>query len=76
MYILEHTFITLEYTFIYTLTTWKLELVPIPTSVTVFNVTRILTEQNATKLIHRWQYAIEKFDGDLFSRISKDNPPN
>uniref|UniRef100_A0A6N2K770 FAD-binding PCMH-type domain-containing protein n=1 Tax=Salix viminalis TaxID=40686 RepID=A0A6N2K770_SALVM len=48
---------------------WKLELVPVPASVTVFNVTRILTEQDATKLIHRWQYAIEKFDEDLFSRI-------
>jgi len=48
---------------------WKLELVPVPASVTVFNVTRILTEQDATKLVHRWQYAIEKFDDDLFSRI-------
>ena len=48
---------------------WKLELVPVPASVTVFNVTRILTEQDATKLIHRWQYAIRKFDDDLFSRI-------
>jgi FAD/FMN-containing dehydrogenase len=48
---------------------WKLELVPVPAIVTVFNVTRILTEQDATKLVHRWQYAIEKFDDDLFSRI-------
>eukprot|EP00258_Populus_trichocarpa_P000696 XP_002299020.3 berberine bridge enzyme-like 18 [Populus trichocarpa] len=48
---------------------WKLELVPIPASVTVFNVTRILMKEDATKLIHQWQYAIEKFDEDLFSRI-------
>ncbi|KAJ6967111.1 hypothetical protein NC652_004615 [Populus alba x Populus x berolinensis] len=48
---------------------WKLELVPIPASVTVFNVTRILMKEDATKLIHQWQYAIEKFEEDLFSRI-------
>ncbi|KAJ6967114.1 tetrahydrocannabinolic acid synthase-like [Populus alba x Populus x berolinensis] len=47
---------------------WKLELVTVPPTVTVFNVTRTL-EQNATKLVHQWQSAIRKFDEDLFSRI-------
>ncbi|KAL9403176.1 hypothetical protein Peur_000148 [Populus x canadensis] len=47
---------------------WKLELVTVPPTVTVFNVTRSL-EQNATKLVHQWQSAIGKFDEDLFSRI-------
>jgi len=47
---------------------WKLELVTVPPTVTVFNVTRTL-EQNATKLVHQWQSAIGKFDEDLFSRI-------
>jgi FAD/FMN-containing dehydrogenase len=32
---------------------WKLELVTVPPTVTVFNVTRTL-EQNATKLVHQW----------------------
>ncbi|KAG5255409.1 berberine bridge enzyme [Salix suchowensis] len=47
---------------------WKLELVTVPATVTVFNVSRTL-EQNATKLVHQWQSAIRKFDEDLFSRI-------
>ncbi|KAJ7015312.1 hypothetical protein NC653_004580 [Populus alba x Populus x berolinensis] len=47
---------------------WKLELVTVPPTVTVFNVTRTL-EQNATKLVHQWQSAIGKFDEDLFDRL-------
>ncbi|GFY88837.1 FAD-binding Berberine family protein [Actinidia rufa] len=35
---------------------WHIKLVPVPKIVTVFTVNRTL-EQNATKLVHRWQYA-------------------
>ncbi|KAJ4847313.1 hypothetical protein Tsubulata_031491 [Turnera subulata] len=48
---------------------WKLSLVQVPASVTAFNVTRTSLEHNVTKLVHRWQYAVSKFDKELFSRI-------
>ncbi|KAJ4837902.1 hypothetical protein Tsubulata_006561 [Turnera subulata] len=48
---------------------WKLSLVQVPPTVSVFNVTRTSLEQNVTKLVHRWQYAVSKFHEDLFSRI-------
>ncbi|KAJ4837904.1 hypothetical protein Tsubulata_006564 [Turnera subulata] len=48
---------------------WKLSLVKVPATVSVFNVTRTSLEQNLTKLVHRWQYAVSKFHEDLFSRI-------
>ncbi|XP_057958697.1 tetrahydroberberine oxidase-like [Malania oleifera] len=44
---------------------WKIELVQVPPTVTVFNVTRD-TSQNAINLIYRWQYVAEKIDRDLF----------
>ncbi|XP_057969441.1 tetrahydroberberine oxidase-like [Malania oleifera] len=44
---------------------WKIELVQVPRTVTVFNVTRD-TSQNAINLVHRWQYVADKIDGDLF----------
>ncbi|KAJ4837903.1 hypothetical protein Tsubulata_006563 [Turnera subulata] len=47
---------------------WKLSSVQVPATVTVFNVTRTSLEQNETKPVHRWQYAVSKFDEDLFSR--------
>ncbi|POO01108.1 Xanthine dehydrogenase C subunit [Trema orientale] len=47
---------------------WKIRLVPVPSTVTVFTVNRNLT-QNATKLVHRWQYVAEKFEEDLFVRL-------
>lgn len=47
---------------------WKINLVPVPPKVTVFNIPRTL-EQNATKLIHRWQQIAHKFHEDLFIRI-------
>ncbi|KAL4627887.1 hypothetical protein ACB092_05G198700 [Castanea dentata] len=46
---------------------WKIQLVPVPSNVTVFTVNKNL-EQNATKILHRWQYVAEKFDTDLFIR--------
>ncbi|XP_059439491.1 tetrahydroberberine oxidase-like [Corylus avellana] len=44
---------------------WKIKLVPVPSTVTVFTVNRNL-EQNATKLVHRWQYVAAKLHEDLF----------
>ena len=43
---------------------WKIQLVPVPSIVTVFNISRTL-EQNATMLLHRWQYIADKIDNDL-----------
>ena len=43
---------------------WKIKLVPVPSIVTVFRVPRTL-EQNATMLVHRWQYIADKIDKDL-----------
>ncbi|XP_015867735.3 monolignol oxidoreductase AtBBE-like 13 [Ziziphus jujuba] len=47
---------------------WKINLVPVPETVTVFTVTKTL-EQGATKLLHRWQQVVDKLDEDLFIRV-------
>ncbi|KAL2494162.1 FAD-binding Berberine family protein [Forsythia ovata] len=47
---------------------FKIELIVIPQTVTVFNVTRTL-EQNATQLVHRWQYIADKIDENLLLRL-------
>ncbi|KAL0442401.1 UNVERIFIED_CONTAM: Berberine bridge enzyme-like 13 [Sesamum latifolium] len=47
---------------------WKVQLVDVPERVTVFTIHKTL-EQNATQLIHRWQYIAHRFDPDLFIRI-------
>jgi hypothetical protein len=47
---------------------WKIKLVDVPSTVTVFTVNRNL-EQNATKLVHRWQYVAAKLHEDLFIRV-------
>ncbi|XP_015878343.3 monolignol oxidoreductase AtBBE-like 13 [Ziziphus jujuba] len=47
---------------------WKIKLVPVPETVTVFTVTKTL-EQGATKLLHRWQQVVDKLDEDLFIRV-------
>ncbi|XP_051128291.1 tetrahydroberberine oxidase-like [Andrographis paniculata] len=47
---------------------WKVQLVDVPQTVTVFTVARTL-EENATQLIHRWQDIAHRFDRDLFIRI-------
>ncbi|MQL92591.1 hypothetical protein Taro_025212 [Colocasia esculenta] len=46
---------------------FKLKLVSVPPKVTVFSVSKTLS-QNATALLHRWQYVAEKFDDNLFVR--------
>lgn len=45
-------------------TAWKVNLVEVPSTVTVFAVPKVLKE-NATKLIHRWQYVANKLPEDI-----------
>jgi len=47
---------------------WKIKLVQVPSTVTVFTVPRTL-EQNATKLIHKWQYLASKLDENIAINI-------
>ena len=47
---------------------WKVRLVPVPSTVTVFTVPRTL-EQGATELLYRWQQVAYKLDEDLFIRV-------
>ncbi|XP_050370394.1 berberine bridge enzyme-like 15 [Argentina anserina] len=48
---------------------WKIKLVPVPSTVTVFSVVKTL-EQGATKLLHRYQQvAATELDEDLFIRV-------
>ncbi|KAI3814467.1 hypothetical protein L1987_14107 [Smallanthus sonchifolius] len=56
---------------------WKLKLVPVPETVTVFNVQRTL-EQGATKILYKWQQVVDKLDDNLFIRvmIQNSNVPN
>ncbi|XVF28978.1 hypothetical protein REPUB_Repub15cG0079900 [Reevesia pubescens] len=48
---------------------WKIKLVSVPANVTVFTVSRTL-EQNATKLLHRWQYVSQDFPDEIYSSIT------
>ncbi|CAI0545667.1 unnamed protein product [Linum tenue] len=47
---------------------WKIKLVPVPASVTACTVTRTL-EQNATEIVHRWQYVVDKLSNDVFFMV-------
>ncbi|XP_058731346.1 tetrahydroberberine oxidase-like isoform X2 [Vicia villosa] len=47
---------------------WKIKLVHVPSTVTLFNVPRTL-EQNGTILIRKWQLVANKLDKDLNIRI-------
>ncbi|CAI8584716.1 unnamed protein product [Vicia faba] len=47
---------------------WKIKLVPVPPTVTVFTVTKSL-EQGATKILHRWQQVAPFVDENLFVRV-------
>ncbi|KAI9126908.1 hypothetical protein K1719_002504 [Acacia pycnantha] len=47
---------------------WKIKLVPVPQTVTVFTVTKTL-KQGATSLLHRWQQVAPFIDEDLFIRV-------
>ena len=48
---------------------WKVKLVPVPSTVTVFYVPRTL-EQNATEIIHKWQLVANKLDNGLMIRVN------
>ncbi|XWS13319.1 hypothetical protein CRYUN_Cryun36dG0027400 [Craigia yunnanensis] len=48
---------------------WKIKLVLVPETVTIFSVSRTL-EQNATKLLHRWQYVAPNFPDDIYSSVA------
>ncbi|XP_048438796.1 berberine bridge enzyme-like 8 [Pyrus x bretschneideri] len=50
---------------------YKINLVRVPETVTVFKVPRTL-EQNATDIVYRWQYIADKLDNDLFIRLIMD----
>ncbi|WVZ23599.1 hypothetical protein V8G54_002143 [Vigna mungo] len=47
---------------------WKIKLVPVPSTVTVFNVARTL-EENATEIIQKWQLVVNKLDERIFIRV-------
>lgn len=47
---------------------WKVKLVQVPATVTVFTVPKTL-EQGATKLLFKWQQVADKLDEDLFIRV-------
>ncbi|KAH6793176.1 FAD-binding Berberine family protein [Perilla frutescens var. hirtella] len=47
---------------------WKVKLVPVPATVTVFTVPKTL-EQGATKILDKWQHVADKIDEDLFIRV-------
>ncbi|XP_026408658.1 berberine bridge enzyme-like 13 [Papaver somniferum] len=47
---------------------WKIKLVPIPPTVTIFTVTKTL-EEGATGLVHKWQEVAPKFPNELFMRV-------
>ncbi|KAK8494932.1 hypothetical protein V6N11_034362 [Hibiscus sabdariffa] len=48
---------------------WKLQLVPVPKTVTLYTVNRIL-EQNATKVVHKWQTIAHKLPMEFYSGIT------
>ncbi|XP_042028417.1 berberine bridge enzyme-like 13 [Salvia splendens] len=51
------------------ITAWNVQLVDVPTTITVFRVDRAL-KQNATQLIHRWQYIAPNIHKDMFLGIT------
>ncbi|XP_042031125.1 cannabidiolic acid synthase-like [Salvia splendens] len=51
------------------ITGWKVQLVDVPKTVTVFSITRSVEEQNGTELWHRWQYVAPKAEKDLFVAV-------
>lgn len=47
---------------------YKIGLVPVPETVTVFRIERTLA-QNATEIVYRWQFVADKIDNGLFIRL-------
>ncbi|XP_042044425.1 tetrahydrocannabinolic acid synthase-like [Salvia splendens] len=50
------------------ITAWKVQLVDVPETVTVFRISKML-EQNATQLVHRWQHVAPNLDKDLLIAV-------
>ncbi|THG02657.1 berberine bridge enzyme-like 8 [Camellia sinensis] len=50
---------------------YKIKLVAVPATVTVFNVARTHA-QNATDIVYRWQHVADKLDEDIFIRLIVD----
>ncbi|KAG8481208.1 hypothetical protein CXB51_025950 [Gossypium anomalum] len=48
---------------------WKVKLVSVPSTVTVFTIRKTL-EENATNLVHQWQSVAHKLPGDIFSAVT------
>ncbi|XWS35211.1 hypothetical protein CRYUN_Cryun21dG0106600 [Craigia yunnanensis] len=48
---------------------WKIQLVSVPETVTVFTINKTL-EQNATRLVHRWQSVAPKLPDEFYSGIT------
>ncbi|KAJ4968433.1 hypothetical protein NE237_015134 [Protea cynaroides] len=48
---------------------YKINLVPVPPTVSVFSVSKTL-EQGASKVLYRYQEVVDKLDEDLFIRVS------
>uniref|UniRef100_UPI003F7783B5 MaDS1 n=1 Tax=Morus alba TaxID=3498 RepID=UPI003F7783B5 len=44
---------------------WKLQLVPVPSIVTVFDVSRHMEDDTTKKFVHQWQRRADKVDEDL-----------
>ncbi|KAH7836454.1 hypothetical protein Vadar_001440 [Vaccinium darrowii] len=47
---------------------WKVQLVPVPSTVTVFTITKTL-EQGAAQLLQKWQLVSNNFSENLFLRL-------
>ncbi|ESW31011.1 hypothetical protein PHAVU_002G201300 [Phaseolus vulgaris] len=47
---------------------WKVKLVPVPSTVTVFDVSRTL-EENASEIIQKWQLVANKLDERIMIRV-------
>ena len=47
---------------------WKIQLVDVPPTVTIFSIRKTL-EQNATKLVHRWQSVASRLPNDLWLQL-------
>ncbi|XP_042028420.1 tetrahydrocannabinolic acid synthase-like [Salvia splendens] len=48
------------------ITAWKIKLLDVPETVTVFSINRSVEEQNGVDLWHHWQYVAPQADKDLF----------
>ena len=54
---------------------WKIKLVRVPPTVSTFNIKKTL-EQDATKLVNKWQFISDKLHEDLFIRVINQNVGN